>query len=668
MLEQATLKHETASHSNLLSRDLFWRDTFSAITETDDELQQLVEGAELPVLLASIAVALRDSSYLAPDLAPPLPPMGLDLERHGGMTEYQQTRARELALQGLRQIRDTQIRTVEPLPQNFVDNLLEWFTAGKSADAGFAGQLKHELILAPDNNANVSWKLSDNKPETGYRALIVGAGISGIAAAWKLQQAEIPFTWIEGSHRIGGTWWKNHYPGVRLDTPTYGYSFSFAQKTDWPHQYATGDEVLHYLEDVFQRAGWSEDDVEFKTHLVRAKFDETTQDWTVDTQSDDGSLKTRRFNAIFTGVGQLDHPFIPQWPGQENFVGSQMHSQEWDHNVDLKGKRVAVIGTGASAYQIVPAIAEQVSELYVFQRSAPWMLPAPTYHEPMGASAEWLHEKVPYYGEMFRLWVVAGGIEGRLHISKADDNWSGTPHSVSEENEQFRQAIIERYKEQYQDRPDLLDIAIPNYPPSAKRMLRDNGVWAKALKAPSTRVVTSGVESFTPNGIVTGDGEELQVDVIIYATGFKPSDYLDSIEIVGRNGLEIHDYWAGDAKGYGGITVPGFPNLFMMLGPNTGGVVSGSLHFMIERAAEYGVKAIRETILRGAKALDLREEALDRYIEWVDQENYSMAWGQPYVKTWYKNSFNRVSQVWPFPTSQYWNVTEKVEPEDYEFL
>ncbi|MGO1543798.1 MAG: flavin-containing monooxygenase [Gulosibacter sp.] len=664
MSDQLTRETSTAA----VNGDLYWIDEYPAIEETDEQLREYIAKAELPVLLAALAVTLRDTSILEARLAPPLRPMGPYLELHGGMDAEQQARAREVAFEALKRVRTERVQHVDVLPREVSDAVLEWFTNGRSHDEGFAGQLKHEFDLHPEKNGAADWHFEDLAKDRAFEVLVVGAGISGIAAAWRLQETGIPFTWIEGSHRIGGTWWKNNYPGVRLDTPTYGYSFSFAQKTDWPHQFATGPQVLDYLEEVFQKAGWSNDDVEFDTHLVEAAFDEETGTWEATTRTKSGEVRKRRFNAVMSGIGQLDHPFIPDWPGQDRFTGESMHSAAWNHDVDLRGKRVAVIGTGASAYQIVPAIVDDVEQLYVFQRSAPWMLPAPTYHETMSEAAEWLHAKVPHYGHLFRLWVTAGGIDGRIHIAKAEPGWEGAPHSVSAENEKFRQAIIERYREQYADRPELLDVAIPHYPPSAKRMLRDNGVWAEAIKAPKTRVVTSGLESFDETGLITGDGEHLDVDVVIYATGFRPSDYLDPIKIYGRGGTEIHDYWGGDAKGFAGITVPGFPNLFMLLGPNTGGVVAGGLHFMIERAAEYAVKSIKEILVHDAKALDLKQEALDRHIAWVDNENYRMTWGQEYVKTWYKNKFNRVSQVWPFRTSEYWNVTETVNLDDYEVL
>lgn len=650
--------------------DLYWTEVYPTISDDDATLEKYVKSAEAPVLLAAIATTLHDMSFIPEDLSPPLPPMWTSLTPHGGLNADQVKKAQELALEGLKRIRDEGVNQLSQLSQEHTDQILNWFTGGRTAkDPNWMGQMKHEFAVAADPNGAPGWNYSEFSDERDepFQTLIIGGGISGIAAAYRLQEAGLPFTWVEASHRLGGTWWKNHYPGVRLDTPTYGYSFSFAQRIDWPHQFAKGEEVLDYLETVIDRAGFR-DLVQLNTSVESARWNEEENVWYVEIVDSLGNKNTHKFNAIITGMGQLDHPFIPEWPGQETFTGAQMHSAEWDHSVDLKGKKVAVIGTGASAYQIVPAIVDDVSELYLFQRSAPWMLPAPTYHDPMSDASDWLHSKVPGYGQLFRLWVTAGGIEGRLHIATAEKDWDGAPLSVSKANDEFRNKIIEEMRRQYADRPDLLEKVIPQYPPSAKRMLRDNGVWARALKSPQTEVISTGVDSFTPTEIVTGDGRHLEVDVVIYATGFRPSDYLDPLQIVGRNGVEIHDYWGGDAKGFAGITVPGFPNLFMLLGPNTGGVVAGGLHFMIERAAEYTVDAIHQLLKTGHKALDLKQEALDEHIAWVDEGNQQMAWGQPYVKTWYKNKFNRVSQVWPFQTTEYWRITEAVDTDDYEFL
>ncbi|MFD1210725.1 flavin-containing monooxygenase [Arthrobacter sp. GCM10027362] len=644
--------------------DLFWQDNYEPVTESDAELLRIVEGADLPALLAALAAATGDTGALSPDLRPPLTPVDTVNHPHGGMSEAQQERGRQLALAGLRRLRDERITGVDTLPDAVVTSILEYLANGRRE---WIGMLKHELDLAPDKGGVPQWQYDDVAAGRDFSVLIVGSGVAGIAAAYRFAQAGVPFTIIEAGERLGGTWQKNRYPGVRLDTPTFGYSYSFAQRPDWPHQFAEGHEIREYLETVARKAGLSER-IEFGSRLVRAEWDEAAGTWAATTRTRDGAEQTRRFNAVVSATGQLDIPNIPEFPGQDSFTGIAMHSQTWDESVDWRGKRVAVIGTGASAYQIVPAVVDDVGSMVVFQRSAPWMLPAPAYHEGMTDTFAWLVRKVPHYAQWFRLWVTLLGIPGRFHTVRAEEGWPAAPLSVSKKNHEVREELLGRLAEQFAGHPELLQHAIPGYPPGAKRMLRDNGVWARALTADQTTLETSPIREFTPDGIVTEDGTEHRVDIVIYATGFRPSEYLEGIEIVGREGREIHDFWQGDARAYNGVTVPGFPNFFMVYGPNVGGVVAGSLHFMLERASEYSLKAVREVLERRVKALDVKEAALDRFVEWVDRENRKMAWGQPYVRTWYQNGRGRVSQIWPYTNVEYWNVTESVRPEDYDFL
>ncbi|WP_324643709.1 NAD(P)/FAD-dependent oxidoreductase [Pseudarthrobacter sp. LT1] len=644
--------------------DLYWEASSEPIVEDDVQLEKIVAQAELPVLLAALAAALGDTSFIDSDLQPPLTLVDTQPHPHGGMSPEQQERAKALALEGLRRLRDKEITSVDLLEEGAVKDLLGYLTGGRE---NWFASLKHELDLAPDKGGAPQWNFDEVADGRDFPVLIIGAGIAGIAAAYRYSQAGVPFTVVEDAPTLGGTWAKNTYPGVRLDTPTFGYSYSFAQRGDWPHQFAEGGDVLDYVRDVAERAGLVES-IEFSTRLVRLVWDEESRTWQATTRHSGGQERVRSFAAVVSALGQLDRPNIPEFPGAELYRGVTMHSQEWSHDVDYRGKRVAVIGTGASAYQIVPALADEVSGLVLFQRSAPWMLPAPNYHDGVSDTFAWLRRKVPHYAQWYRLWVTLQGIPGRMHTVKAEDGWQGAPLSVSAKNQEVREVLIERMKEQFADRPELLENAIPSYPPGAKRMLRDNGVWAAALKSEGTTVVTSGIERFSENGIIDNDGFEHEVDIVVFATGFKPSDYLDEVEVVGRDGVEIHDFWKGDARAYNGVTVPGFPNFFLIYGPNVGGVVAGSLHFMIERAVEFSLRAVHEVLQRGASAIDVKLEALDRFVKWVDAGNRRMAWGQPYVRSWYQNSHGRVSQVWPYTNVEYWEATETVKADDHEFL
>lgn len=644
--------------------DIYWESQSEAIVEDDGFLERIVTDAELPVLLAALAAALGKTTFLHEALQPPLTPIDTEPHPHGGMTREQVTRAAAIALAGLKELRDEKITSVDLLSDAATREILHFLTGGR---AQWDNMLMHELDLAPDKGGRPGWRFEEVAHGRTFSTLIVGAGVAGIAAAYRYMQAGVPVTHIEASATVGGTWAKNTYPGVRLDTPTFGYSYSFAQRSDWPHQFAQGGEILDYLQDIAKRTGIL-DAIEFSTTLERLRWDDDTRLWEATTRGADGTTQVRRFAAVVSALGQLDRPNIPEFSGSESYRGVTMHSQEWNPDVDLTGKRVAVIGTGASAYQIVPAIVEDVEALVVFQRSAPWMLPAPNYHHPVTDSFTWLRRKVPHYAQWYRLWVILTGIPGRAHTVTAEENWPGAPLSISAKNQELRDYLIARLAAQLEDRPDLLEHATPDYPPGAKRMLRDNEVWASALKSDKTTLVVAGIDRFTETGIVDAAGREHDVDVVIYATGFKPSDYLEGVEVIGRDGLEIHQFWNGDARAYNGITVPGFPNLFLIYGPNVGGVVAGSLHFMLERAVEYSLSAIHEVLCRDVAALDVRPEALDRFVAWVDDGNRRMAWGQPYVHTWYQNRHGRVSQLWPYTNVEYWDITERLDEADYEFI
>lgn len=644
--------------------DLFWNPTATEIVEDDEALRRVVADAELPVLLAALAAALDDSSLLPLGLRPPLTPIDTEPHPHGGMALAQQEQARALALDGLRRLRDGGVRSVGTLSAEMARAILLYLSNGQEE---WIDMLSHELDLVPDKRARPDWSFGDLSGEREFATLIIGAGVAGIAAAHRFAQAGVPYVHIEASESVGGTWAKNSYPGVRLDTPTFGYSYSFAQRGDWPHQFARGGEIFDYLREVANRAGISEH-IEFGTRVTRLRWNEERAHWEATTTGRDGTEQVRTFSAVVSALGQLDRPLIPEVRGSEIYRGVTMHSQEWNHGVDLTDQRVIVVGTGASAYQIVPAIVDQVSALTVFQRSAPWMLPAPNYHEPVSDSFAWLTGKVPHFAQWFRLWVILTGIPGRAHTVTAEDGWEGAPQSISEKNQELREYLTARVERQLEGRPDLLAHAIPTYPPGAKRMLRDNEVWARALRDDRTTLTSAAIERFTETGIIDADGVHHEADIVVYATGFTPSDYLEGVEVLGRRGVEIHDYWNGDARAHNGITVPGFPNFFLIYGPNVGGVVQGSLHFMLERAVEYALKAIRRVFDRGAAAIDVTPAALDRFVEWVDEGNRRMAWGQPYVRTWYQNSHGRVSQIWPYTNVDYWRVTESVVDEDHEYL
>lgn len=634
-------------------------DDVRPISASDAEIAAAVADADLPALLAALAMLTGDETFIGADLQPPTPVMSASIKPQGGMSQEVQEKARRLATKALATYRDKGC----PPPHTSAP-LLEKIMRFLAKDAGdeYLPLLRHELALPEDMGAP-GWTKHEYAPERDFRVAVIGAGLSGIAAAYRLHQAGVSYSVFEKSRDVGGVWWDNTYPGCRLDTPNFAYSFSFAQKQDWPQQFSQQAEIQRYISDV--SAGTTvRSNIQFQAEVVALTYDDASATWTVRIKRHDGTFEDQTFNAIITAVGQLNRPAFPDVSGLDRFKGALFHSAEWPRGLDVKNKRVAVVGTGASAYQIVPSIVDQVSELKVFQRNPPWMLPTPNYHEDIKPGMAWLLHHVPYYGRWFRFWQFWIAAEGRLPLVEVDNGWTH-PISVGPANERLRLECMEHLRAQLADRPDLFAKLTPTYPPGAKRMLRDNGVWTSALKQPHATLIVDGIDHIAENGIVTPDGKLHEVDIIVFATGFLASDYLEPIKIIGREGKDLHEWWGGDCRAYLGITMPGFPNLFMTGGPNTSVVVNGSAIFSAECAVEYALSAIGQLLANNHAAMDAKDELFQEFNDRIDAGNLTKAWGVAKTTSWYKNSTGRAAQTWPFSLLEYWRITETANLNDY---
>ena len=634
------------------------------IDASDDFIRHAVDEADLPALMAALAMITGDRSLISADLKPPTPPMMTVIAPQGGLSQQAQEEARRRAVAALIAFRDRQAEFNETPPPVLVIECVKYLINAELAP--LQSLLDHELNIGQDCGAP-GWTCDEIAPGVPFRVAVIGAGVSGIAAAYRLQQAGVDFEVFEKNDEVGGVWWENRYPGCRLDTPNFAYSLSFAQKPDWPQQFSRQPEIHAYLAQVARGSG-IRDRIHFNSEVAEMRFDETRAIWTLTVRDGSGSVSTQEFHAVITAVGILSRPAFPDVPGLGTFGAEVVHSAQWPQELDLTGKRVALVGTGASAFQIGPSIVDSVARLEIFQRNPPWMLPTPTYHDDIKPGMQWLLKHVPYYGRWFRFWQFWIAVEGRLPLTEVEDDWDH-PVSVGRANEALRQGCLQALETQFRDRPDLLAKMTPNYPPGAKRMLRENGSWAATLKKPHVELHTIGIKQITPAGIETADGSLHEFDLIICATGFKASDFLWPMKIIGRGGRELHrDCWAGDCRAHLGITVPGFPNLFMTGGPNTSVVINGSAIFSSECQVEYTMRAIRHLLASGQKALDCKPEPFGKYNAWIDAGNLKRAWGASRVSSWYKNSTGRASQTWPYGLLDYWNLTAGFSPEDYEYI
>ena len=634
--------------------------TVAPFTESEGELRSILLDAELPALLPALAHLTGDFDLLEVSLRPPLRPMTAAVEPQGGMSAAAQETARELALQALLRFRERGYPVApDPSPEQLTQ-LAEFVTGVTPGE--YRPLMAHELGL-PNDVGHPEWTKAQLAPDRDFKVLVIGAGQSGLVAAHRMRQAGIDFVVLEKNADVGGTWYENSYPGCRLDTSNFAYSFSFEQKNDWREQFSSRDPIYEYFRGVAAKYELRPS-IRFRTEVLSAHFDDDTSMWTVTSRDlSTGEERVDVVNAVITAVGQLNRPNLPDIPGSSSFEGPAFHTARWDQSVDLTGKRVAVIGTGASAFQVVPAVVDQVSEMFVYQRTPPWLQPTPTYHDAIKPGLHWLFEHVPYYNRWFRFYQFWISVEGRRPVMVVDPAWQNDI-SISAMNEEFRQFLTGHLERQFADRPDLLAKVTPTYTPGAKRMMRDNGVYPAALKRDHVHLITDPIQEITPTGVRTADGAHHDVDVIVYATGFKASEFLSPMKVTGSGGVDIHELWNGEARAYMGIHVPHFPNLFIILGPNTNLVINGSILLFSELATHHILECFRLILTEGIDSVEIRKDVHDAFNEQVDVASKGMAWGASNVNSWYKNANGRVSQVWPYQLVDYWDMTRTLRPDE----
>ena len=332
----------------------------------------------------------------------------------------------------------------------------------------------------------------------------------------------------------------------------------------------------------------------------------------------------------------------------------------------LKGLRVGVIGTGASAFQVIPRIADEVRSLTVFQRTPPWVIHTPAYTQALPAGLHWLLSSLPGYNAWYRFEQFWVAVEGRRRYSVVDPAWQQRG-SVSALNQQLREMLEAELDQAYAGRPDLRRQMTPDYPPYSKRMLRDDGAWSQALQRSHVSVVSDPIARITERTVVCQDGSSHELDVIIYGTGFHASQFLNSLQVTGRGGTDLHAQWGGDAQAYQGVSVPHFPNLFMLYGPNTNLITNGSLVLFSEIEIEYILRCLASLGPQGARAMEASAAATHSYSERVDAQTRRMAYGLDGVSNWYKSASGRVTQNWPFSTVDFWRQMQAVNTEDFLF-
>ncbi|MBX6766111.1 MAG: NAD(P)/FAD-dependent oxidoreductase [Actinomadura rubrobrunea] len=469
---------------------------------------------------------------------------------------------------------------------------------------------------------------------------IIGAGFGGLCMAIRLKQAAIDsFTVFEKGDTVGGTWRDNTYPGAACDIPSHLYSYSFHRYRSTTRRYPDQADILRYLEECADTYGLRPH-LRLNTEVTRAEFDETTGRWRVHTS--DGA--EHAFDIVVSAVGQLGRPRFPDVPGMEHFDGTSFHSSRWDSDHDLTGRDVAVIGTGASAVQFLPHVAQVARRVYVFQRTPHWVLPKPG--PEFGAPLRWAFRLLPFWHRAYRATLY---LRSEVMLFPALRNGWSAPL--------FRFFAVRYLHSQVPD-PALRAKLLPDYPIGCKRIVLTSDYYA-TLRRENVELVSDKIVRIAPEGPVTADGRLHAVDTIIYATGFRTTEFLVPIEVVGRGGRRLHDEWREGAAAYMGTALPGFPNLFFVYGPNTN-LGHNSVILMIEYAVDYIMRCLRALNAHGPGVFEVRPEAMDAWTRRLDEAASRTVWVAG-CTSWFKTENGRVTNNWPLPTRTYRKLTRRLD-------
>jgi cation diffusion facilitator CzcD-associated flavoprotein CzcO len=494
---------------------------------------------------------------------------------------------------------------------------------------------------------NESAASSSNSPVTDVDVLIVGAGFSGICMGIKLLEAGMKsFLIIDKSEEIGGTWWENRYPGCACDIPSHLYSFSFAPSTEWSRMYPGQQEIHDYLKRCVEHYGLAPY-LRLNSRFQEAVWNDSESVW--HTSAGDGTRIRAR--VLVSGMGALHVPHYPELPGLEHFSGPAFHSSAWDYGVNLDGKNVAVVGTGASAIQFVPQIAPRVGKLYLFQRTPPWIVPRLDF----AISEKWKQRfrRVPLTRWAFRQYIFwrqefrVLGFLGNESIRKKAE------------------AIALRHMARRIKDPKLRAALTPKYQLGCKRVLVSDDYYP-TLNRPNVELVTEGIAEVCKHSIVTRDGVERPIDVLIYGTGFRATEPLIGCRVVGKGAVEIHDAWGKRMTAYLGVTVNRFPNFFMLLGPNTG-LGHNSVVLMIEAQVRYTMNCLKLMKRREQRVLEVRPEIQQSFAEEIYRRMSGTVWQSGGCRSWYQDQqTGEITTLWPGSVVSYLRRMRSVSPSDYE--
>jgi 4-hydroxyacetophenone monooxygenase len=621
-----------------------------------------VAAANIPALIPLLVQLTGDQRWLG---EPYRPTRGRGLSDHddGGLPATVQAEIRAAAAGAIQAHLDGAPVVIADPPQALLVTMLS-VSMGETIPAEYGPMLRHVLGLMPEGEIGAPAP-EPAIPPAGYHVVIIGAGASGLAMAFELGQAGIGYTIVEKAGAVGGTWWQNRYPGCGVDTPSHLYCFSCYDQYDWPAYFSMRDTLHDYFESMATDLG-VRPRIRLRTEALGARYDAAAQAWNVEVRSPGGSVETLRADALVSAVGAFGRPVVPDLPGLGSFAGPQAHTARWPEGFDLAGKRVAVIGNGASAMQLVPAVVDETEHVYVFTRSTQWAAPFEKFRQPVPDALRWLLREVPLYRLWYRLRLFWNFNDKNHRALQRDPRWPYPDRSLNQYNDYQREYFTQYIFDELGDRKEeLAPHVLPAYPPFGKRMLMDNG-WFRTVARDDVTLNPTGAAEIRPGSVVAGDGQEYEVDALVLATGFDVVRFLAPVALTGRSGRTIRETWEDDdARAYLGTVVPDMPNFYCMYGPNLQPGHGGSLLMTLEVQARYIRQILQEMFRGGIGSVECKPEVFAAYNDRVDAAHANMVWTHPGMSTYYRNSKGRVVVNSPWRNVDFWHLAREPNLDDF---
>ena len=536
---------------------------------------------------------------------------------------------------------------------------------GDPMDDPFAYDLSRGDLLEEEFPLGVEWnKEPAADVKAAFHVLIIGAGLAGLSTAIQLDRLGLPWTIVDRNVGIGGTWEINRYPEARVDIASHNYQYSFTKHYPWKHYFATGEELRDYTEHVAEKYELHRN-IRLSTLLQAAEWDEEAALWRCTLINPDGTQETLIAQTIISAAGIFNAPKMPDIKGIESFAGDMFHTTEWDHSVPLGGRRVGQIGTGSTGVQLAASVAARAAHLTIYQRSPQWISPIDGYTAPVSPEVQWLFDHVPHYWGWYSFWVNATNLADPTGLQNYDRKWQAQGGLVSERNDTVRKYNIAYMTSKIGHDPEMLRSMIPDYPPFTKRPVVDNG-FLDALSRDNVDMVSGSIREITPKGVVSPDGTEREFDVLLLCAGFDVQRFLWPVEYRGVGGRTLEEAWSTDgARAYLGMTMPDFPNLFIIYGPN-GQARAGGLIKWLEVWSRYALRSIVAMIENGSRAMEVKREVCEAYNRRVDEADKETIFSHPGQKSYMQNDFGRLTISMPWLPREYYGWVRQPCLEDYD--